>query len=201
MSQQQALQCEYCGRSDFKSNRGLHQHLVSREQCKVKHLERLSRNNAPRQQEEDNRVREILATSGERLTRSRVVAQLAEESVLPLHHDRDATTPVIAIGMAGNDGSVDSANQATFPDHEVDRSDDEANDFGALDDDDSGAEVEENMSEAEEKMDEHEDPQPSTAGVDDFNGFCSANSFFSPFTRAEESGINLITYYGRKRLL
>ena len=198
MSRQETLHCQHCGRSDFKSQRGLHQHLTTSEQCKVKHLEQLSRVSAPKQQEEDTRVREILANAGERLTRSRVVAQLAEESDLGRHHDVDANAPAIAVDTVGNDYLVDGADLGALPDQEVNPSGDEANDFGVYEADDSTQEGEDNMSEAEE-IDDSQDPQPSTAGLDDFNSFCRANTFFSPFTRAEESGINLMDVLRKKK--
>ena len=86
-----SIACPHCGRDDFKSERGLYQHLRTNNVCKVK--EELLTDAVFAQasrQEREARVREALATEGSnRPTRSQIQARM-QELYPTLAHDEDA---------------------------------------------------------------------------------------------------------------
>ena len=96
MSGQQNHVCPYCQRANFKSARGLQQHLGKNPACRDAHHAALSSNANQRREEELARTRKCLAFGQQRTTRSRSSAQLHADTRLRWHHDMDAGKPALA---------------------------------------------------------------------------------------------------------
>ena len=169
--------------------------------CKAKHEAYISNNpggNAP-----DQLALNAVVLQERPLTRSRRAAQEAEEEQLNVQHDRDATPPVLGRNSFERGRDIEISSIAQDLGAEVDNS---ADDFGDAPDDNSEPSVDDEEAlasddgaSAEESSEESKDKGPSTQGRDDFVRFCRENTFFAPFTRAEEAGIKLMEVLRQKK--
>ena len=195
------FECYYCGRNDFKSARGCQQHLLRSATCKAKHEAYISNNpggNLPEQL-----AISAMELPNRRLTRSQRAAKEAEDELLNIPHDADATPPVFGRVSFEQGRNVEISSIAQDLGAEANNEDD---DFGVMQDDDSELLVEENEAvpsdedaSAEDSSSECTSQGPSSRGRDEFARFCQENTFFAPFTRAEEAGIKLMEVLRQKK--
>lgn len=198
------LQCPHCGRSNFRSNRGLQQHLRSSGSCKEKHEALLTANANAQREAELNRAREaLLQEANKPKTRSQARAALANDATVhELHHDQP-TSLFFAHALAEGNHNTDSVQPADDTDAYV-------NDFGPPDDadaqapehgDGSDANLEVNVDDAEvdDSDEEHKEPVPSSKGLSDFKHYCETHKFFAPLSRAETRGIMLMDVLRSKK--
>ena len=83
MSKNRAIACQYCGKADFKSDRGLQQHLSRTKRCKAAHKAAISCNPSQQDAETLAWTQKILADNAKR-------AALAKLNVIQVHHDMEA---------------------------------------------------------------------------------------------------------------
>ena len=183
----------YCGRNDFKSDRGLQQHLSRTKQCNDAHRAAISCNTSKRHAETLAWTQKILADNAKRAALAR----------LQIQHDTDpitSTTFTFPLAQV-----FDQEANASMEEEE----DEEDGDFygSNLDDSDQNPADEDpipqEQAESDEELDldgqDDMDRQPSTAGRDDFVSFCRKNTFFAPLSDAEARGIRLLDVLRQKK--
>ena len=200
MSQEQAIACEYCGRDDFKSDRGLQQHLSRSKRCNDAHKASISCNPSQRDAETLAWTQKILADNAKR-------AALAKLSLFEVQHDMDALGSTYQLAAVFDEeaeneeedpfiGADDESDQAPVQNEDNDEEDDEDADHFAVNNE---GEMESDGESAGTNHPNDCDLQPSTAGRDDFVAFCRKNTFFAPLTDAEVRGIRLLDILRQKK--
>ena len=83
MSKNRAIACQCCGEADFKSDRGLQQHLSCSKRCKAAHKAAISCNPSQHDAKTLAWTQKMLADNAKR-------AALAKLNVIQVHHDMKA---------------------------------------------------------------------------------------------------------------
>ena len=96
MSTNPTILCPHCGRSGFKTIKGLQQHIRGSKKCKEKEEAQLSVNINEQRETELARVRDLIEMVGKRATRSQVKSHLVDNADAMLHHDEDAQQPAFS---------------------------------------------------------------------------------------------------------
>ena len=185
--------CPHCGKDDFRSARGLQQHLIKNQKCNQMHQESISMLAQKAHEAEVQKTMEMLAAQGKRATRGQIAKYLDEHLSPNLPHDQETSPPALA-AHANTDQPSDTDFDAALDDY----SDDDVAYAGAQDHG-SGDEANQNAQEDEDDAADADEVQPSSAGRDDFVRFCELNEFFAPLTRAEETGIKLMDVLRQKK--
>ena len=189
----QQLVCFHCGRNDFKSPRGLQQHLNNNKECSEKERARASSQRSDRI-DGIAKARDVLADSGTRLTRSQVARSAAGDASDVVQSEMDEPDPCNTghgTGMSGLRCSMEA--EASDPDEAAGESDpDDVNDFGL-------AEVEhsDDATDDSDRQDAEDDTFPvetqaCSQGRDELLDFVKHHRFFAPLMRAETAGIELL---------
>ena len=190
------MQCPHCGRTGFKSGKGLQQHIRGSKKCKEKEDAQLSVNINEEKETELARVRDLIEMGGKRVTRSQVKTHLVDDADAMLHHDEDAQQPAFSKERSSfQEADADSTEAGHFDlgarmsnQHDVE----DVEESEAQDDDIMDQDVDDDDQFHHNDEYEDADDSPSTRGLDDFVAFCDKNKFFAPLTDAEEAGIKLM---------
>ncbi len=193
------VQCPYCHREDFKSERGLQQHLSKHPRCSNAHEEAVSLNPAKRAKEAQAVAQNVLADVGYR-TRSKINSNLRL-------HDADSGTMVTGSAVVEDtDPSVGDSGPPQGPDvpvrvsrssrntdqEEVRFSDQDDEEYGGPSDAFSTSEDDEADLADDEATNEAEETGFNTKIRDQFKAHCDPGRFRLPFTSSEATGVKLI---------
>lgn len=189
--------CPHCGRDNFKTSRGLQQHIRANAACNEKDEALLSSNKHARTLEKEARAKLFLEKNERRATRSQTQAEARR---LGLAHDNDAGHLVFATNDPTNNKEGSEIDPDGDSDNEVEDADAQADDFDpGMVGDELDVEVNDADIDDGDEVPPAEDDHPSSRGLDDFVAFCNENQYFAPLTAAEEAGIKLIDVLRKKK--
>ena len=193
------IQCPYCLREDFQSERGLQQHLTKNQRCSVAHEAAVSLNPAKRVRKAEAIAQDVLAefsyrikwkvhealklhdADARRKASGNVVVDKSELLVSDSGLAQDTEVPVRVLRSSRN---LDQT-ETPFPDQ--DHADDEGpfDAFSTSEDNDS-----EQLEEA--STNDNEETVFNTRIRDQFKENCAPDRFFLPFLSSEVTGVKLM---------
>ena len=196
MSNLGQIACCYCGKDDFKSEKGLKHHLALNQRCRERHEAAISANLSARRVALLNLTRQTNVPT----RRSQRLNPDHGDSHQPSQPQSNERTLTVDLPIGEEPGEGKTTNNCSMTDNDLHHdqpTDDE--DFGQLPDDDGTNEASDSNPEDDDSNHWVEYSGPSHRARDEFVDFCNTNKFFAPFTRGEVAGIKLMDVLRKKR--